>query len=356
MYGVIMAGGSGTRFWPRSRSKKSKQFLTIIGKKSLIKQTIDRIEQVIPPENIFIISREDQQENFAEICTKIPGENKIYEPAGKNTAPCIGLAAQFIKKENPDGVMVVSPADHLVVNTEKFGKVIKKGIEIAREKEGLVTLGIKPDMPATGYGYIQIGEDLDNKGVIKAYNVKTFAEKPNLATAKRFLKSGDFYWNSGVFIFKVQTILQAFKEFLPEVYDGLEEIGKYIGTNKYDDVLKRVYKQIKSISIDYGIMEKAANVYLVEGDFGWSDLGSWEQVYRLSQKDSEGNVRNGDVVIHDSKDSYVYSSDGVTAVLGVDNLIVVRSGDAVLVCKRDRSEDVKKLVDIMKQKRFKKYV
>jgi len=356
MYGVIMAGGSGTRFWPRSRSKKSKQFLTILGKKPLIKQTIDRIEQVIPPKNIFIVSREDQKEKLAEICTKIPAKNKIYEPAGKNTAPCIGLAAQFIYKENPEGVMVVSPADHLVVNTEKFGKVIRKGIDIAREQHGLVTLGIKPDQPATGYGYIQIGEELENKGNIKAYRVKTFAEKPNLATAKRFLKSGDFYWNSGVFIFKVKTIMEAFEEFLPDVYEGLQEIGKYIGTDKYNDVTRRVYKQIKSISIDYGIMEKASNVYLVEGDFGWSDLGSWEQVYRLSKKDSEGNVHNGDVIILDSKDSYVYSSEGVTAVLGVDNLIVVRSGDAVLVCRRDRSEDVKKLVDIMKQKRFRKYV
>ncbi|RKY79184.1 mannose-1-phosphate guanylyltransferase [candidate division KSB1 bacterium] len=356
MYGVIIAGGSGTRFWPRSRQKMSKQFLTIFGKKPLISQTIERIEQIIPHEHMYVISVENQREQLLEVCKKIPAENLIFEPVGKNTAPCIGLVAQIIYNKNPDGVMVVSPADHLVVNVDKFRRVIKKSIEIARDYNGLVTLGIKPDTPATGYGYIQIDKPLEIKGKIKAFNVKTFAEKPNLETAKRFLKSGDFFWNSGVFIFRAETILNAFEEFLPEVYQGLQEIGKYLGTSKYPDVLKKVYKQIRSISIDYGIMEKASNVYLVESDFGWSDLGSWEQVYRLSPKDSSGNVKSGDVLLLDTKDSYVYSSEGITALLGVDNLIVVRSGDSVLVAKRERSEDVKKLVDIMKQKRFKKYV
>lgn len=356
MYGVIMAGGSGTRFWPRSRYQKSKQFLKIFGKKPLITQTIDRIEKIIPHNQIFIISRQDQQEQLDAICKKIPRENKIYEPTGKNTAPCIGLAATLIDHQNPDAVMVVTPADHLVIDTDKFKKVLSRGISVAREHEGLVTLGIKPDQPATGYGYIQIDKELESNKKIKAYSVKTFAEKPDLATAKRFLKCGDFYWNSGIFIFKVKTLLKAFEEFLPEIYEGLQEIRKYIGTKKYDDSLKNVYKQIRSISIDYGIMEKATNVFLVEGDFGWSDLGSWDQVYRLSDKDSNGNVKQGDVVTHQTSNSYIHSSDGVVAVLGLDDVIVVRSEDAVLVAKRDRSEDVKKLVDLMKQKRFKKYV
>lgn len=356
IYCVIMAGGSGTRFWPQSREEKSKQFLSILTKKSLIQSTVDRFRSIIPWENIYIVAKKSQQKKIEKHAPKMPSENFIFEPIGKNTAPCIGLAAIFIQKKNPNGVMIVSPADHIVKKKARFNQSIMSAIQLAKKKNGLVTIGIFPDRPATGYGYIQINGRIDSFDPATAYKVKTFAEKPNLATAQRFIKSGDFYWNSGLFIFKVSILLKALKECLPDLYDGLMEIKRYIGKSQYDHVLNKVYQQIQSVSIDYGVMERIRNVYLIKGEFIWNDLGNWEQVYRLSSKNKDNNVVSGDVVLIDTKNSYVSTSKGVVAVIGCEDVVIVQERGATLVCKRDRVEDVKSVVNRLKRKKMNKYI
>ena len=355
MYCVIMAGGSGTRFWPRSREERSKQFLTIFGQASLIESTLKRYSALVPWKDIYIVTKKCQREELEKHRLNVPTENLIYEPYGKNTAPCIGLAALFVEKRDPDGVMIVSPSDHLIQAKRHFKKTINAGVRLAEEKEGLVTIGIKPERPSTGYGYIQVHQDIGPVDGMKAFSIKTFAEKPNLATAKRFLRSGDFYWNSGIFIFRVSCFLNEVKTHLPDLFDGLQEIKKHIDKPSYEDVLQTVYQQIPNISIDYGIMEKTRHVYLIRGDFGWNDLGSWEQVHKLSPKDDDGNVVLGDAVLVDVKNSYVYNSKGIVAVLGLEDVVVVHEGGATLVCRRDRAEEVKQIVDRLKRKKLAKY-
>lgn len=356
MYCVIMAGGSGTRFWPRSREGKSKQFLPILGKNSLIESTIMRLRSLTSHKNIYIVAKKSQEEELLKHSGKIPLENIIYEPFGRNTAACIGLAAIFIGKRDKEGVMVVSPSDHMIKNKKQFNKVIRVAAEMAAEKDGIVTIGITPDRPATGYGYIQTGEEIDSTDGVKTYSIKTFAEKPNLATAQRFLQSGDFFWNSGIFIFRVSVFLKTLKQQMPDLHEGLVKIQKAFDKSNYEDVLKKVYQQLKSISIDYGVMEKIQNVYLVRGNFEWNDLGSWEQVYKLSPKDDEQNVISGDVITVDTQNSYVHNSKGLVAVLGLKDVIVVQEGGATLVCSREKAEDVKGIVDRLKRKKLQKYL
>lgn len=356
MYCVILAGGSGTRFWPRSREERSKQFLSILGKQSLIKNTLKRCHNLINYQNIFIVAKKSQKTMLEAHIPQVPQENRLYEPLGKNTAPCIGLAALFIQKKDKNGVMMVTPSDHLIRKVSQFKKTMLRADELAKSKSALITVGISPNRPATGYGYIQTDVEVNEMDEIKTYKIKTFAEKPNIETAIRFLQSGDFYWNSGIFIFKASVYLKMVEEFLPEMYDGLMEIKKSIGKPEYEEVLNRVYQQIRSISIDYGIMEKAKNVYMIEGNFVWSDLGSWEQVYKLSDKDQDGNRVEGNVVLIDTQNSYVYNDKGVVAVLGLDNVVVIHEGGATLVCKRERSEEVKSIIERLRSKKLTKYI
>lgn len=356
IYCVIMAGGSGTRFWPQSRENRSKQFLTMLGKHSLIQSTVNRFKSFISPENIYIVAKMSQEDELKKHVTDIHAKNILLEPVGKNTAPCIGLAGLLIQKRQPDSIVIVSPADHLIQKDALFRKTIYAAVKLAREKDGLVTIGISPDRPATGYGYIQISKKVGSCDSVDAYHVKTFAEKPNPATAQRFLRSGDFLWNSGLFIFKVSVILRAIADFMPDLYDGLMEIRKVIGKTDYFHVLKEVYNNIKSQSIDYGIMEKAKNVFIIKGDFKWSDLGSWEQVYKLSPKDKNGNVVSGEAVLMDTKNSYIYTTEGVVSVLGMEDVVVVQGGGAILICKRERAEEVKQIVEQLKRKKYMDYV
>lgn len=356
MYCVIMAGGSGTRFWPRSRDRNPKQFLNISGKRSLIQSTIDRFHTFIEWDHMFIAARDGHQDVMESQKLRVPPSNIFYEPVGKNTAPCVALAALHVQKRDMAGTLIVSPADHLIRRRGHFKKAILLGHKIARDKRGLVTIGIQPNRPATGYGYIQVADPIKTDASVEAYQVKTFAEKPNLETAKRFLESGDFLWNSGIFVFRVDVFFEAIKEFLPDLYDGLMEIRRYMDRPNYKEVLNRVYHQIKSISLDYGIMEKASNVYTVRGKFYWNDLGSWEQVYEISNKDKNKNVVAGNTILVDVNNSFVSSSKGVVAVLGLDNVIVVQDGGTTLVCSRDHVEDVKKVVKQLKIMKLGKYL
>jgi len=348
LYTLIMAGGSGTRFWPRSKTVKPKQYLNIFGNESLLQSTINRFATFTETSNIYLFSNKTQSGVLEEQTPMLPKENLIYEPVGKNTLPCIGLAAMFAEKENPDGIMVVSPSDHLIENNELFRDTILTAVRIADKKNGIVTIGITPTYPATGYGYVETEADISGTEKIKQFKVKRFVEKPNEQTAQEYIKSGSFYWNSGLFVFKVSIFLEAIKQFAPELFSDLKKIQVSIGTTAFESTLDTIYRAVQSISVDYGIMEHAKNIYLVEGNFVWNDLGSWESVYLAGEKDESGNSLNGEVIAIDSKNSYIYSDSGFIALVGLDNVIVVQDGNTTLVCKRDCAEDVKLVINQLK--------
>ena len=351
-----MAGGSGTRFWPRSRVKKPKQYLNLFGNQSLIQESVQRFANFIPPRDIYIVSAKGQQEVLEQQTTNLPRENLIYEPVGKNTFPAIGLAALFISGKDPDGILIVSPSDHLIQNDELFRQTIESAVLIAEQKEGIVTIGITPKFPATGYGYVQTAEEIHIGQTIKSFAVSQFVEKPNLEVAERYLQSGAFYWNSGIFVFKVSAFLGAVQKYAPQLHASLMTLKEHIGTDGYEKALEKIYNQVESISIDYGILEKAKNVFLVQGDFVWNDLGSWEEVYKYDQKDENQNAHTGEVVFLDTKNSYVYAPDTLVAVVGLEDVIVVREGDTILVCKRDHAEDIKQVVGEINQRKLRQYL
>nr|WP_319509765.1 mannose-1-phosphate guanylyltransferase [uncultured Draconibacterium sp.] len=356
LYTLIMAGGSGTRFWPRSKTVKPKQYLNIFGDKSLLQDTIERFATFTKQENIYIVSSATQAKVLEKQTPMLPKENLIYEPIGRNTLPCIGLAAMYAERENPDGVMVVSPSDHLITNNTLFESTVLAAAKIANERDGIVTLGITPTYPATGYGYVQTAEDITGNEKIKQFKVERFVEKPDEATAADYLKQGGFYWNSGLFVFKVSVFLKAVEEFAPELYADLRKIQADFGNPSYPETLDTIYRAVESISVDYGIMEHAKNIFLVEGNFDWNDLGSWESVYQTDKKDENGNAGMGEAIFLDSKNSYVSTDDGLVAVVGLDDVIVVRDGNTTLVCKRDNAEDIKKIVEELKAKNKLEYL
>jgi len=340
-----MAGGIGSRFWPRSKKRKPKQLLRIFGENTMIQDTVNRLVGLVPRKNIIIITNEVQKERLMEQLPKIAEENILAEPFGKNTAAAIGLASVLINKMDEDAVILTFPADHLIADVEEFQNTLKNAAKFAYQSKGLGTIGITPTHPETGYGYIQFDENSIDEEI---YKVITFAEKPNIETAKRFLKTGDFLWNSGMFIWHISAILREIEKHLPDLYKGIKTIEKSIGTEKFPSVLKKVYGQLKSISIDYGVMEKSKDVFLIKGDFGWNDVGSWEAVYQLSEKDTNENAFIGDVYSMESQDNYVFSPQKFTAVIGASNMIIINTKDALLVCNRKNSQDVKSVVEYLK--------
>ncbi len=353
LFAVIMAGGIGSRFWPRSREKSPKQLLRIFGENTMIQDTIARLNGLVKEENIFIITNKLQRNEIIKQLNHIPEKNVIAEPFGKNTAACIGLATILIEKINPEAVTIILPSDHIIKNINEYRQTLKNAAEFAFKSKGLITIGIQPTRPEIGYGYIQIDEKLIEDNIYKVY---AFAEKPNYATAVRFLDSGDFLWNSGMFIWRVDSILNEIRTYLPELYEGLEHLKKFIGTEDFEKELVDVYGQLRSISIDYGIMEKSQNVYLTVGDFSWNDVGSWDEVYQLSEKDDNGNAVIGEVYTEYTNDSYIYSPKKFTAVIGIENSVIINTDDALLVCRRDLVQDVKKVVDHLKHNRLNEYL
>lgn len=359
VYAVIMAGGVGARFWPRSREKSPKQLLELFGKNSMIVNTVKRLDRIIEPKNILIVTNKIQKPLIMKQLPNIPADNIIVEPFGRNTAPCIGLAALFLRRHDPDAVMVTLPADHIIEDVEEFHRVLRLAIWVAYESGKLITVGIQPTRPETGYGYIQINDAQDESNPYFArgiYRVKTFAEKPNEETAKMFIETGEFVWNSGMFIWRVETILNEIQKSLPEMYQELMNIDAALGTNKYETTLELSYKMIRGISIDYGVMEKAREVFVIKGIFGWSDVGSWDEVYRLSGKDEKGNSITGKVMLNNTKNALVHSPEKFTAVIGMEDVIIINTDDALLVCKLGKSQDVKEVVDYLKRKQIDQYL
>jgi mannose-1-phosphate guanylyltransferase len=303
-----------------------------------------------------VVSGRSQAEVLEQQTTMLPKANLIYEPVGKNTLPCIGLAAMFAERENPDGVMVVTPSDHLIENDELFRDTVLAAVKIADEQNGIVTIGISPTYPATGYGYVQTAEDITGSEIIKQFKVERFVEKPNEVKAAEYLKQGGFYWNSGLFVFKISVFLDAVKQFAPALYADLRKIQADLGKPSFEKTLDTIYRAVEGISVDYGIMEHAKNIYLVEGNFVWNDLGSWESVYLTAKKEENGNAGAGESIIIDSKNSYIYSETGLIALVGLDDVIVVQDGNTILVCKRDKAEEIKKVVDKLKAENKNQYL
>jgi mannose-1-phosphate guanylyltransferase len=348
LYAVIMAGGSGTRFWPRSRKNRPKQLLNITGDEILLIKTIELIQPIVPASRITIVTTLLQADSVKNTVTQIPEKNVIIEPFGKNTAPAIGISALFIQKDTKDAVMVVLPADHYIEDTETFHQTIMAGAAQAAQGNCIVTIGIPPRGPETGYGYIEAGEKTDGKNGI--YAVTSFHEKPDLHTAERFIEQGRFFWNSGIFIAKTSTMLKEIEEHLPHNYHGLMKIRASLGTDKESGVINSVYKEMEAISIDYGVIEKSSHVFMIQGNFGWNDVGSWPSAAQYWPKDSNKNAFIGDVISLDSSECIVYSPKKPVALLGVKDLVIVEDEDALLVCKKERAQDVKKLVEMLKSK------
>lgn len=353
LFAVIMAGGVGSRFWPRSKEKTPKQLLNIIGDSTMIQETVARLNGIVEKENIYVITNKVQKEEIVKQLPDLCKENIIEEPFGRNTAACIGLASVVIKSKAEDAITMILPADHIIKDLKEYHKTLRQAAEFADNSKGLVTIGIKPSRPETGYGYIQIEENEETKNVHKVY---TFAEKPNYATAVRFVESGDFFWNSGMFIWRVDAILNEIEKYMPDLFEGLNELIPALKSPDFNKTLANVYGKLRNISIDYGIMEKSQNVFLTKGDFSWSDVGSWEEVYQLTNKDENGNAIVGNVFTEMTVDSYIYSPEKFTSVIGVDNLIIINSNDALLVCRRDQSQEVKKIVDHLKINKLTEYL
>ncbi|HWP81924.1 MAG TPA: mannose-1-phosphate guanylyltransferase [Bacteroidota bacterium] len=359
LYAVIMAGGVGSRFWPRSRERTPKQLLEIVGTGTMIQNTVARIESLVPPERVLVVTNQLQHEMVTRQLSTVPRQNILVEPIGRNTAPCIGLAASWIKKADPNAVMIVLPADHIIRDSEEFQRILKIAVRVAEETNGLITIGIKPTHPETGYGYIQIDEEHSDRNPYSGegvYRVKTFAEKPTLETAEQFLKSGDFLWNSGMFVWKASVILQEIEHLLPDLYEQIQNVAKSLGNSGYQEALEKSYGLIRSISIDYGVMEKANDVFVIKGDFGWSDVGSWDEVVRLSTRDDDGNTLKGKVIIKDAVRNYIDAGNRLVAAVGVEDLIIVATEDAILVCKKGKSQDVKEIVDYVRRKQMNEYL
>lgn len=340
-----MAGGIGTRFWPYSRNAHPKQFLDVLNTgKTLLQSTYERYLPICLPENIFLVVHEEHTGLVHEQLPGVSDDQLILEPMRKNTAPCIAYAANRIYQKNPDAIMVVSPSDHLILNEKEFLATIQRAADQAAGQDKLITLGIRPTRPETGYGYIQF---LEGKSDLK--KVKTFTEKPELSLAKTFIESGDFVWNSGVFVWGVKAILEAFQRYLPELSEALEEIRPRFSTPEERAAISKVYGQTKNVSIDYGVMEKASNVYVALGNFTWSDLGSWASLHEVSGRDKENNVVNGMALVYDTRNSVILGPpDKLIVAQGLNGYLVGVFNNVVIVCEKDKEEMFRRFVNDLK--------
>jgi len=346
-HAVIMAGGAGTRFWPKSTKKLPKQFLQLFGSGTMLQNTVKRIEKLIPIEQVYVVTNSDYVSLVQDQLPALPPQNVIGEPEAKNTAPCVAISAAILDEQDEEAIMVVLPADHYITEPKKFEKVLQSAIEKAREGEHLVTIGINPDRPETGYGYIEAESKNGSGNQNQAIPVKAFREKPDLKMAQEFLEKGGYYWNSGMFIWRAKAILNSFFNYLPEMYSAAKDAAQKGGT----PAINNFYYNSQSISIDYGIMEHAQNVYVVPGDFGWNDVGSWLAVHELADKDDSGNSSDAEAAIFIDASNNLISTGGekAVAVVGLDHIAVVETEDAILVCNLDQAQGVKQVVEHLKE-------
>ncbi|MFQ5928318.1 MAG: mannose-1-phosphate guanylyltransferase [Acidobacteriota bacterium] len=353
MKAVIMAGGQGTRFWPVSREERPKQFLEIAGPKTMLQETVARLEPLLATEDVFVVCGEKYVHKVRTQLNEMNEDQIIVEPLARNTAPCVGLAASYLKRRFTNEVMAVLPSDHVIQDVDEFHQVLEAAEELAREG-WLVTFGIQPSYPASGYGYLMKGEFLGEFRGRPAHRVARFTEKPDTAQAEYFVKQGCYYWNSGMFVWSIDSILAEIEAYMPELSQRLTEIDR---SWEDSDRTRKIFSQLGSTSIDYGVMEKSEKVAMLSCRLGWNDVGNWKALEDIRARDSQGVTSNTSYLNIDSRDCIFYASQGkLGALVGVENLVVVETPDALLVCARDRTEDVKKVVELLKEKAWKKYL
>jgi mannose-1-phosphate guanylyltransferase len=354
-FAVIMAGGSGTRFWPASRAAHPKQFLALGGaNESLLQAAVRRLEPLVAPEDVLVVTSERHAGETRSQLPQLPAANVLAEPTGRNTAPCVGWAAAHVRRRDPDAVMAVLPADPHITDEAAYVDTLKRAIDAAASG-AIVTVGVQPTRPETGYGYVQRGPAVGG-GV---HRVARFVEKPNRETAEEFLKSGDFFWNSGMFFFKASVVLDEMRKQLPSLADFFErcDAAALCGQEQEQALVQAEYATLTSISIDHGVMEKAENILMVPGDFGWYDIGSWTSAWELAARDAQGNAVLGEAVVLDSRNCYVRGgAEKLIALIGVEDLVVVDTGDALLIMPRERAQDVRDVVAELKASRRDRYL
>jgi mannose-1-phosphate guanylyltransferase len=322
----------------------------------MIQETVERLEPLVDGDHTLVVVGESHFKDIDQQLVHIPTENILIEPSGRNTAPCIGLAAIHIKARHENAVMVVLPSDHLIQKAGRFRKVIKAAAAVAQKEQSLVTIGIEPAFPETGYGYIEVGEKRSAIQSEDVYEVVAFKEKPTLAVARKFLKAGNYLWNSGMFIWSVKTILDQIKVHLPDLYEGLMKIEAALGKDNERRVLEKVYDSLDPESVDFGVMEKAKDVLLIKGDFGWNDIGSWAAMEQIWPKDKNGNFLNADVVSIESTGNIIHSTKKLVAVVGLKDIVIIETEDALLVCAKERAPDVRRAVDELKERGLEDYL
>lgn len=352
---LIMAGGKGERFWPKSRIHTPKQLLNLTGNGSMIQETVRRVRSIAEPAQIHIITNVRYVESISRQLPEIPEQNIILEPEGKNTAPCIGLAALVIGAKDPNGIMAVLASDHIIKDEAGFCRLLLRGAGVAAATGGVVTLGVKPDRPETGYGYIKLGEPC--QGFPDVYQAERFIEKPNLEAASEFVATGSYLWNSGIFIWNNAVILELIAKYMPDLDQGLQIIKAAFGKPDYDEVLRREYANFEKISVDYGIMEHTPLIYVLPADIGWDDVGSWTSLEQILPQDEQGNIVTGEnVILIDTDHCIITSEDKLITAIGLKDLIYVETADAVLICPKHRAQDVKLILEKLRVERKEEYL
>jgi mannose-1-phosphate guanylyltransferase len=349
LYVVIMAGGQGTRFWPRSRRQRPKQLLNIVGETTMLEQTVARLSSLVEAERIVVVAGRAYRDLIRGGLPQLPDENFLFEPIGRNTAACVAWAALWVQQRAPDAVMAVLPADHLIRNEPEFLRVLTVAAQAAQPFNRLVTLGIQPTHPETGYGYIRVGEDghqIDGRDV---FRVAQFVEKPSRQKAEQFLAEGKYFWNSGMFIWRADSIWHEISRYLPQLTQELEAVGRAMTADELTTVLDTVYPRLPSVSIDVGVMERARDVWVVPADIGWSDVGSWRALSEFLTPDAQGNVVIGNQRGIDTSGCFIYTPNKLVATIGLTDLVVIETDDVVLICPKERDQDVRKLVELLER-------
>jgi len=344
---VIMAGGKGERFWPQSRASRPKQFLSLTSDgETMIQKTIKRISPLVKIDDIFVVTNKKYLSLINEQIPELPRKNVIAEPAARNTAPCIGLAAGVVKRKyGEDTIMLVLPSDHMIKSNTMYIDTLKTAIKTAEHGENLVTIGITPTYPETGYGYINFSSKEPQNG---AYEVIRFVEKPDIEKAKHYVNSGEYLWNSGMFVWKTSAILTNIEKFLPDIYKGVQQIAESYGADEFEKCLENGFQKLRSESIDFGVMEKADNIFTVPGNFGWDDVGSWLAVERINRTNEFGNMVRGDVISINTRNTTIIGGKRLIATVGIEDLVIVDADDAVLICAKDSTQNVKKVIENLK--------
>lgn len=358
LYAVIMAGGVGSRLWPRSRSASPKQFLDLVGSETMLQETVNRITPLIPLERVLTVVSQEHAETVQAQVPGLPEENILVEPGPRGTAPCIGLAAVILQRRDPAAALAVCPADHVIADAAGFRQAIRAGAELA-EDGYLVTLGIAPDHAHTGYGYIQRGSALGERNGLPTYKVQRFTEKPDAETAQRFVASREYYWNGGIFVWQAGTILAEMERLLPSLYQGLQEVIGAWDSPRQGEVLAATWDRVPRTTIDYGVMEKAEQVAVVPVDMGWDDVGNWATLSKLLEAEGAGNVVRGQgrMVLLDTRDTYVYAPAGrLVATVGLEDFVVVDTPDALLICPKDQAQAVRDVVERLKEEGLEGYL